>query len=114
AAVSGGSSTQPWIAFRWGGVLLNYAEAATELGRTGDAAKAINKIHKRAGMSLVKPGQVTIKTVRHERKVELFGESKYYWDMRRWHIIDEVLNNYYVEALYPYYVYPDKAYVFKR
>jgi len=110
--VNSGSAT-PWIAFRLGGVLLNYAEAAAELGKMGDAARAINKLHARAGIAPVKPSQVTVNTVRHEDKVEEVDENKYYWDMRRWRIADKVLDNYYCKALYPFYNYQDKAYVFK-
>lgn len=108
-----GGSDQPWIIFRLGGILINYAEAAVELGKKSEAQWAINKLHDRAGMNLIKkPSEVTISMVHHEALVELFGEHKYYWDMKRWRIADKVLNNYYKKALYPFYVYPDHAYVF--
>jgi hypothetical protein len=104
----------PWIEYRLGGVLLNYAEAAAELGKFKDATDAINKIHARVDMPKLKSSQVTLQTIRHERLVELFTENKYYWDMKRWRIADKKLNNYVAEGIYPYYKWEDKAYIFKK
>ena len=93
-------SSQPWLIFRYGEVLLNYAEAAMELGRQADALDAINQIRSRAGIKTLT--NVTIDQIRHERKVELAFENHRYWDLRRWHIADQVLNNTSFHALFPY------------
>ncbi|GAA3623600.1 RagB/SusD family nutrient uptake outer membrane protein [Flavivirga jejuensis] len=70
--------------FRLGETLLNYAEAAMELGYTGDALTAVNQIRTRAGIATL--GSVTLDQIRHERRVELAFEGHRYWDLRRWRI----------------------------
>src|SRR3546814_4666721 len=45
-------SDTDYIIFRLGEVLLNYAEAAIELGHDGDALSAINQLRERAGMPI--------------------------------------------------------------
>jgi starch-binding outer membrane protein, SusD/RagB family len=68
--------------FRFGEVLLNYAESAGELESYGDALWAVNKLRTRAGIANL----LTIdrEKIRHERKVELAFEGHRYWDLRRW------------------------------
>ncbi len=68
--------------FRLGETLLNYAEAAMELGKPGDALVAINKLRIRAGIATL--GSVSMQQIRHERRVELAFEGHRYWDLRRW------------------------------
>ncbi|WP_108821087.1 RagB/SusD family nutrient uptake outer membrane protein [Dysgonomonas sp. Marseille-P4361] len=75
-------STTDYLIFRYAEILLNYAEAAFELGKTGDALNAINQIRDRAGIS--KLGSVDREKIRNERKVELVFENHRYWDLRRW------------------------------
>lgn len=77
-----GNSGTDWIVFRFGEVLLNYAEAADALGKSGDALWAINQIRNRAGIAEV--AAVDRDRIRHERKVELAFEGHRYWDVRRW------------------------------
>ena len=76
--------------FRYGEVLLNLAEAAFELGKTGEALDAINQIRERAGIA----PRTTIdrESIRHERKVELAFEGHRYWDARRWRIAEDVFS----------------------
>lgn len=76
------TSSQDWQIFRYGEVLLNYAEAAFELGKTADAMDAINQIRNRAGIAPLT--SVTRDQIRHERRVELAFEGHRYWDLRRW------------------------------
>ena len=76
------TSGTDWQLFRYGEVLLNYAEAAFELGRTGEALDAINQIRDRAGISLLTA--IDREAIYHERKVELAFEAHRYWDLRRW------------------------------
>lgn len=75
-------SDTDYIIFRLGEVLLNYAEAAIELGRDADATSAINQLRTRAGMPTFT--SVDRDIVRKERKVELAFEGNRYWDLRRW------------------------------
>ncbi|MFT3746892.1 MAG: RagB/SusD family nutrient uptake outer membrane protein [Agriterribacter sp.] len=107
------TSSQSFIDFRYAEVLLNYAEAAAELGKSTDAAWALNEIRTRAGIKTVTEAEATINKVRHERQVELAFENHRYWDMRRWRIADQLLNNTKLDALLPYFVIRDNAYIFK-
>jgi hypothetical protein len=68
--------------FRYAEILLNYAEAAFELGRSNDALNAVNQIRSRAG--IVSLSSIDREKIRHERKVELAFENHRYWDLRRW------------------------------
>ena len=95
-------------------MLLNYAEAAVELSKVTDATVALNQIRSRTGIKTLTDVDVTLDKVRHERRVELAFESHRYWDVRRWHIADKLLNNTTMTALEPYYVLPDKVYIFKK
>ncbi|MBG6234966.1 hypothetical protein IWX76_001534 [Pedobacter sp. CAN_A7] len=98
--VNDSRSTTPWMVFRYGEVLLNYAEAAFELGQTAQATAAINQIRSRAGITTV--ATVNLEKIRHERKVELAFENHRIWDLRRWHTATKVLNNTQFHALYPW------------
>jgi hypothetical protein len=107
-------ATVRYIEFRLGGVLLNYAEAAFELNKVGDAKQAINKVRKRAGVKPLSSSEVTEKAIRHEREVELaFEGGQRYWDITRWRIANKLIDNTQYTALYPYYKFQDKAYIFK-
>ena len=77
--------------FRFGETLLNYAEAAMELGKQGDALSAINQIRSRAGIATLE--SVSMNEIRHERRVELAFEAHRYWDLRRWRIATTVLSS---------------------
>lgn len=93
-------STTPWMVFRFGEVLLNYAEAAFELGKEGEAMTALNLIRDRAGIATV--DVISLEKIRHERKVELAFENHRVWDLRRWRTATSVLNNTQFHALYPW------------
>lgn len=77
-----GTSGTSWIIFRYAEMLLNYAEAAYELGETDSALDAINQIRSRAGVAL--RTDIDREDIRHERKIELAFEGHRYWDLRRW------------------------------
>lgn len=68
--------------FRFAEILLNYAEAAFELGKPDDALDAVNQIRRRAGVKELP--SIDRDKIRHERKVELAFENHRYWDLRRW------------------------------
>jgi len=106
--------TQPWLGIRYAEVLLNYAEAAIELGNASEAANKLNLVRSRAGISKLADNEVSIDRVRHERLVELAFESHTWWDYRRWHIADVMFNNTWMTALKPYYDVQKDAYRFER
>lgn len=109
--VEGGRSDQPWIVFRYAEILLNYAEAAVELGVDEEGALgAINQIRDRAGIAEL--NELDLDKVRHERKVELAFENHRFWDIRRWRVGTELLNNTQFKALYPWLNWDTKDYTF--
>ncbi len=110
-------SDQAWIDIRYAEVLLNKAEAGVELGTsasTSKALEAINDIRDRAGAPLVQTGQLTLQTVRTERRKELAFENHSWWDVRRWRTADKEFNNRIYKSLYPYYVFDESKYIFKK
>ncbi|OJU54807.1 MAG: RagB/SusD family nutrient uptake outer membrane protein, partial [Bacteroidales bacterium 45-6] len=93
-------STTDYLIFRYGEILLNYAEAAFELGKDGDALIAVNQIRERAGIAWL--GSVSREKIRHERKVELAFENHRYWDLRRWRTAVTALTRTYTGIRYIY------------
>jgi hypothetical protein len=90
-------NTNTWVEFRFAEILLNYAEACIEIGGP-DLQKgldALNLVRNRAGL----PDRVTTdqaaarEFLRHERFVEFFGEPHRFFDMRRWMIAEQVIED---------------------
>jgi len=106
-------SAQPWMMIRYGEVLLNYAEAAVELGKIADAKTKINMIRARAGISQLNDADVTIARVRKERNNELAFENHRWYDYRRWRQSDILLNSWWPRMLKPYYDLQEKKYRFE-
>jgi len=88
--VSGTTTLHQWMYFRYGEILLNYAEAMfNAYGPTSDplgygmtALQAINKVRARSSMTALTT--VTQAAIVHERRVELAFEGHRWWDVRRW------------------------------
>ena len=76
------TSKTDWIVFRYGEILLNFAEAAFELGKPDEALDAINQVRDRAGITPLI--SIDRQKIHKERKVELAFEGNRYWDVRRW------------------------------
>jgi len=101
------TSDEDYMIYRYGEILLNYAEAAFYLGQTGEALDKINMVRERAGMPLLTT--ITEEAIRHERTVELAFEENRYWDLRRWRIAHEVLDGLRTKGLeFTYYFNEDK------
>lgn len=92
-------SQQDWVLLRYADVLLMYAEAQNELvGPDQSVYDALNAIRERASASLpqVATGltqEPMREVIRHERRIELAFEGLRYYDLKRWRIAEEVLNN---------------------
>lgn len=110
----GWNSTQSWIDMRYAEVLLNYAEAAIELDDDANAKTAVNLIRDRAGIVPLNDAEVTRDRIRHERQAELALENHKYWDIRRWHVGDQLIVNTKLSGLYPYYDLQADTYVFTK
>ena len=128
-------STQSWKVFRYGEILMDWAEAAYELGlETGnDALKAeafehVNEIRARAGAHphemVASPADIgeelygfpldeNLQYIRDERRRELCIENQGEWDQRRWRTAHSILaSNYWPRTLMPYKVLNEDKYIF--
>ena len=92
-----------WVLFRYGEVLLNYAEAMVNAfgdptHKEGDllpmsALEAVNLIRTRTSVdmpefpSTISPDEF-LKRLKNERRVELAFEGHRFWDVRRWKELD--------------------------
>jgi starch-binding outer membrane protein, SusD/RagB family len=79
---------RPWVIFRYGEILLNFAEAQNEVaGPDASVYDAVNQIRKRAGMPNLPTGlskdQMRAR-IKNERRVELAFEEHRFFDVRRW------------------------------
>lgn len=90
--VAGTSTAHTWIYFRYGEILLDYAEAMyNAYGATADpegygmtALAAINLVRQRVNMPALTAAQLNQQSIEHERNVELGFEDQRLWDVRRW------------------------------
>ncbi len=92
-----------WFIFRYGEVLLNYAEAmlhahgpAAKMGYvSGDdlsALDAVNLIRSRPGVEMYPLASLNEEQLRNERRIELAFEGHRFWDVRRWMIAETTEN----------------------
>ena len=84
--------TTPWIMFRYGEILLNYAEAQFMLGYEDIAREYVNKVRSRTSVGMppvTASGDALKKRIQNERRIELVFEGHRYFDVRRWEIADE-------------------------
>jgi hypothetical protein len=132
AEVKDYSSGTPWIVFRLGEVYLNTAEALYELGKRSEAFDYIEKLRIRAGCKVPRPAldpsttnigtinkanypyqiEKSLQFIRDERERELYGENHWWWDLRRWRIADQVLNNFRPRVLSCYFVANEGKYIY--
>ena len=101
----GQTAQHNWVSYRWGEVLLNYAEAMNEAfgpsavpsGYPFSAIAALRQVRNRASESLPPITASTVESfravVKHERRVELAFEDHRYWDLLRWKDAMQVLNS---------------------
>lgn len=91
----GAFSDNDIIVFRYGEMLLNYAEAQNEAtGPDEEIYRALNQIRERVGMPIIQSGftkEELRDIIRHERRIEFVGEGLYYNDIRRWKTIEKLM-----------------------
>ena len=91
-AAAGGNQEAPWHFFRYGEILLNYAEACIGLGQEDEAKTYLNMIRARAGMpNITESGQALVAKYQNERRIELAFEQHRYFDIRRWMIAPQAM-----------------------
>ncbi|MDP4240698.1 MAG: RagB/SusD family nutrient uptake outer membrane protein [Bacteroidota bacterium] len=101
--VNNQSNLRSWIVFRYGEILLNYAEAMNEAyGPDNDngwgmtARQAINAVRNRTGVAMpavIAANQTELRDkIKLERRIELAFEDHRYWDLLRWKDAENVLN----------------------
>lgn len=99
-------SEQDWVVMRYAEVLLMYAEAQNELsGPDPTVYDAVNAVRNRAGLPDVPQGlnqEEMREVIRHERRIEFAFEGLRYYDLKRWRIAEEVLNNV-TDGIIPYH-----------
>ena len=97
-----------WVLFRYGEILLNYAEAMINAFHDPNykdavynmsAREAVNQIRGRTNISLPGfPSDITekdfVKRLKNERRVELAFEGHRFWDVRRWKELGQTANIY--------------------
>lgn len=87
-------SDQDCIELRLGEVYLNLAEANLELNKTEEAKQAIMKVRNRSLQQDITNITGNLKTeLVQERMLELAFEGHRFWDLRRWGLARDVLNN---------------------
>ncbi len=119
------TSGQHWIVFRLGEIYMNLAEAAYELDQKSEALDYVEVIRERAGCQVTRtaldqttssilgyPIEATLQYIRDERERELYGENHWWWDLRRWRVVDQVLSNWIPRSLSAYYVFDEDKFIF--
>jgi hypothetical protein len=105
-------SDQDWVMLRFADVLLMDAEIENELsGPTQEVYTAINSIRNRSGLDDLATGLTQDQMrdqIRHERRIEMAYEGLRYYDLKRWKIAGEVLNNV-TDGIIPY-IFEEKFY----
>lgn len=109
-----------WPVIRYTEVLLNLAEAANEIGRTGEAIPVLTAIRERShlepgndnryglGSKVGNDYQATLEAIMKERQIELAYEGKRFMDLRRRRMFD-TLNKYKTFHAYGPYLNMDEA-----
>jgi hypothetical protein len=91
-AAAGGNQEAPWHFFRYGEILLNYAEACIGLGEEDEAKTYLNMLRARAGMpNITETGAALVAKYQNERRIELAFEQHRYFDIRRWMIAPQAM-----------------------
>jgi hypothetical protein len=97
------TTTHNYIIFRYAEILLNYAEAMNELSNTAVAYTQLQAIRNRAGIAAGTNGLYGLQAgmnqsqmrqaIRLERRLEMAFEEQRFWDLRRWKMAEQQLNN---------------------
>ena len=91
-----GNTDDNWPVYRYSEALLYMAEALNEQGKTSDAAKYLNRVRNRAGLSnTAATSQSELRTaIMNERRVELAFENKRWLDLIHYGVAEQVMKAY--------------------
>lgn len=84
---------------RYADVLLMLAEAYTMKNRVADAAPLVHRIRERAKLTnkltemATYSQELMMQEIRHQRNLEFAREGLHFYDLRRWGVLEETLNN---------------------
>ncbi|MFD0763540.1 RagB/SusD family nutrient uptake outer membrane protein [Mucilaginibacter lutimaris] len=92
-----------WVIMRYSDILLGYAEALNEFeGPTTNVYNTLISIRKRAGINAGADNLYGLKAgitkdemrtvIQNERRIELAFEENRYWDIRRWKLAENTMN----------------------
>jgi hypothetical protein len=93
---AGAEGDNDWPVLRYADVILMYAEALNENGKTDDALTQLSLVRTRSGLA-AKSGLTqddTRTAIRNERRVELCYEGERWFDLIRWNIMVPVMQAY--------------------
>jgi len=93
--IGAGNTNALWPWFRYGEILLNYAEAMYFLGKEPECREYLNKVRNRPGVQMppvTDSGQALFNRIVNERRIELAYEEHRFFDVRRWKIATSVLS----------------------
>lgn len=135
-------SAQPWKVFRYGEILLNWAEASYELGletnddalkdkaftvlaelrvRAGASSRTRIAAPRDLGMTALEEGGLeygfsvdeNLQFIRDERARELAFENHRIYDLIRWRVADQMFENgMALRTMFPYYVIDEGKWIF--
>ena len=108
--VPASTSQIDWPIIRLAEVYLTKAEADFQLGNRVSAVVALNATRQRAGISSVTENTITLQKIQTEWMAEFAFENKRFWDLRRWRIADQVLNNQFKGLRIIWHKYSNKYY----
>lgn len=90
---STGYNSNIWPYMRYTEVVLGYAEACLELGEYAEARDWVNFFRNRVLLPNTSASNADLRNaLRHERKIELYGEEVRWFDIRRWLIMGATMS----------------------
>lgn len=82
-----------YILIRYADVLLLYAEALNETGKTAEGIPFVNMVRARVKMPAINftDPSTFLEVIKHERKIELIQEQQLYYDYKRWGDLEKTM-----------------------
>jgi len=82
-------------ALRFADIILMYAEALNEQGRSSEAIPLVNRIRERANLTALTSlsQNAMMEEIRHQRMVEFFREGLRFYDLKRWGLIQQEMDD---------------------